>query len=197
MRATVAAPFRPAKLPFSVSFVPSSCAVAAPWPVVAAAVDASIGTGVSRTRNASAALAPAATPQAITATSGRVARPAVNRRPMAPPGGSIGGRASTALSRDSTDRRVVGGSGPLCAALRLAGAGRPRVPQRLEFGLRDVAVEHRKRQPGQAKPARSRIARNQLVGDQAVVADAELALHPAVFVDFRVERPRSQCGELA
>src|SRR5882672_378075 len=33
--------------------------------------------------------------------------------------------------------------------------------------------------------------------DQTVVADAELALHPTIFVDFRVERARRQRRELA
>ena len=48
-RATVAAPFRPAKLPRTVSLVPASSAVASPAPVVLAAVEASIGTGRKRT----------------------------------------------------------------------------------------------------------------------------------------------------
>src|SRR5689334_6443916 len=84
---------------------------------------------------------------------------------------------------------------PFGSALR--GALGTGVPQRLELGLRNVAVEHRERQPREAEPAGARVRWNELVGDQAVVADAELALDPAVLVDLGVQRPSPQCRELA
>src|SRR5262245_53740062 len=61
-----------------------------------------------------------------------------------------------------------------------------RVPERLELGLRDIAREHHEREPREPKPPGPRVGRHELMRDQAVVPNSELALHPAVLVDLRV-----------
>src|SRR6266481_4048274 len=54
MCALVAALFKPAKVPLTVSFDPASTAVAEPSPATVAFIAASIGTGASRVLNVSA-----------------------------------------------------------------------------------------------------------------------------------------------
>src|SRR5688572_17741435 len=201
-RATVAAPFRPAKLPRRVSLVPASCAVASPAPVVFAAVEASMGTG--RKRTLKLCCAPACS--AITAPTSAVRHPRTRRvlrreragEAMGPPSDSLllfrpRGRF---VASDSTERR---GEPPSEVALA-SGLGRPigpRMPQRFELGLGHVAVEHHKRQAGETEPPRPGVAGHELMRDQPVVADTELALDPAVFVHFGVQRARAQRCKLA
>src|SRR5262245_30391716 len=79
----------------------------------------------------------------------------------------------------------------------LGRAGGARVPKRLELGLSHVAREHDERQPREPEPARPRVAGHELMRDQAVIADPELALHPAVLVDLRIQSAGPQCRELA
>src|SRR5688500_14489597 len=93
-------------------------------------------------------------------------------------------------SRDSTERGRELDSN-LRRSSAIGRAGGTRVPQRLELGLRDIAVEHGERQTREAEPAGARIARHELMRDQPIVADAELTLHPTVLVDFGVQRARA------
>src|SRR5262245_10790325 len=71
------------------------------------------------------------------------------------------------------------------------------MPERLELRLGYVAGEHEQRQTGEPEPAGAAVRGDQLMRDQTVGAHTELALHPTVFVDFRVERARRQRRELA
>src|SRR5687768_11338317 len=81
--------------------------------------------------------------------------------------------------------------------LGLGGTRSPGMPQRLELGLRHIAVEHRERQASETEPTGPRVARDQLMRYQTIVADAELSLHPAVFVHLGIQRARAQRRELA
>src|SRR5690606_14095896 len=110
-------------------------------------------------------------------------------------------RSGAAAKKRATTRTIPRGSrsetGSSAAEDASARVTSAVAPQPLELRLRHVAVQHERREPGAAEPPRPRAGRDEPMSDEPVVVDAELALHPSVFIDFGIERAMLERRQLA